>query len=350
MSKTGTAFFKYIASVTMTVVFQSTAYSANDSISPLSPAEKLRVQELLRQISTHLQKWPHAFKEGRTNIAAISGLEGVSESDLQATQAAYRDLAGMGKKVLPELITGLGDRTPSPYPTAEVESLIFDLEGQPMVIEYIANGKLKPTGYKAVENMFDYDDWRRTWFLPLFSSNFDSARELAYKYLPQRFTYCWEDWETHDKTQPMIDLYIKAAQTDKTVGLRKSAIAALVKIYEVIRMNEEDRGFRLQLAAYIEEKPAPGETIGDAGKKVSAWRDRQKPKREAQKELIARTLCDMLEHDKDVDVRRECAMQLRKCKEPFVEQSIAKGAKDADAQVKDECALFFMKQAREKSK
>jgi hypothetical protein len=84
-------------------------------------------------------------------------IEGVSEPDLKPAQAAYRALLGMGKKILPELIVGLGERKPAPYPVGEVESLLFDLEGQLLVIEYIANGKLKSTGFKAVENMFEYE-------------------------------------------------------------------------------------------------------------------------------------------------------------------------------------------------
>lgn len=336
--------------IAFTLLAPGTARSAETTdIPPLTPTEKAKVQTLLKQLSTHLRSRSLDFEVGRDRISVGEfELFGKPNPDLAAAKSEYVQLVGMGKKILPELIVSLGNRAPSPYPTAIVESLIFDFEGQPMVIEFIANGKLTPPGFEAVENMLGYDDWRRTWLLPLFSSDVDAAREFAYTALPKKYRYCWEEWETHDKTQPMIDLHLKAATSDKSPKARKLAVAALGAIHEIIDNSEQDQGFGLRLSAYVDEvegTKTQGETIGDAGKNVSAWREKRKATREEQKASIAHALCDMLEHDPDAAIRQECAKQLRYCKEPFVEASIIKGAKDTDEQVRDECAVFLMKQA-----
>jgi hypothetical protein len=142
----------------------------------------------------------------------------------------------------------------------------------------------------------------------------------------------------------MLDLYIKAARTDKEVNLRKMAIDALSKIYEVIEANEGDSGIRLDFPSLIGQGP-PNETIGDAGKRVSVWRGTQKTKRDAQKEQIARAFCDMLAHDADASIRQRCALQLRQCKAAFIEPAIKQALKDSDARVRDECTLYLMKRA-----
>ncbi|MDR3617202.1 MAG: hypothetical protein P4L53_26845 [Candidatus Obscuribacterales bacterium] len=337
--------------VTFTLMVQSTTYSAVNADTPpplLTPVEKAKVQYLLKQMSTHLHASPLDYEVGRDNLAAGTEPNEGAKSELPTAKSAYVELRAMGKKILPELILGLSNHVPFPFPAAVVESLIFELEGQPMVIEFIANGKVQSTGFKAVENMLEYDDWRRTWLLPLFSSNLDAARELAYTALPKKYRYCWEEWETHDKTQPMLELHLKAASEEKSSRLRRLAVSALGTIHQIIESSEDDASFSLQLSAFIEEVEGtrtPGKTIGDAGKEVSAWREKRKPKREEQKTLLARALCDMLEHDPDAGIRQECAKQLRNCKESFVEESIIDSAKDADQQVRDECAVFLMKRA-----
>jgi hypothetical protein len=316
---------------------------------PLSKDQKDRVQDLLGQIAAHLHNWPYAFKEGRNDIAYSIGIQGVSESDLHAAQSAFRELEGMGSKIIPELILSLNDQKPQSCPISEVEAILFNLQGQQTIIAYIVAGKLNSAALKTVENMLEYDDWRRTWFLPLFSSQAYSAREFAYTALPKKLPYCWEYWEIKNGTQPMLDLYINAARTDKEVNLRKMAIDALSKIYEVIEENEGDSGARMDFFSLI-GPGAPNETIGDAGKRVSVWRAAQKPKRDAQKEQIARAFCDMLNHDADASIRQSCAHQLRRCKEAFIEPAIKQALTDADAGVRDECTLYLMKRAGESTK
>lgn len=315
--------------------------------SQLTEKERIRVSQLLKQIGENVDN------DSVTDLSYVGTIDGAKDARLESARSAFVELKRMGRRVVPDLVASLNERKQPSYPVGEVISLLLTFHGQNTVMAFINAGKLNAAALETAENMLNYDNWKYEWFLPLFSSKISSARAFALSSLSGKFVYYWEEWEVQNGTQPIVNLLIKAARSDEDIGLRKLAIEALEKCHHVNENDLQDTAYSLSLLDALDRQEAiegrtgarPGETIGQGGDHVNAWRAKQRPFRIAQNEQIVRTLGDILEHDDDPSLRRDAANQLRQCNEAIAEPFVMRGLHDPDAAVKEECVLFIMKRA-----